>query len=122
MPVAKSPMIDAPVLVKRYVYDLHEAVADLNSTGAFTPPDPTAEAWIVEHLRSYHRLDVDELGALAYRSDVATVEERCGRLAQALTKRLYKLFRPMAMHAMEAAFTDIQFKHKVLSVSIYDIP
>lgn len=121
MTAAKLPMT-APVLVKRYVYDLHEAVAALNGTGGFVPPDPTARAWIIEHLRSYHFLDVDELGYLTHRSDIGTVDERCGRLSQALTKGLYKLFLPMSIHAMEAAFTDIQFKHDVLSISVYDLP
>jgi hypothetical protein len=107
-------------LRKRYVYDLSETVRQLDALGDFTPPDQTSQAWIVEHLRSHHLIDVDELDLLTRRSDIRKVDERCGRVPRALTKSLYRMFYPMTLHAMEAAFTDIHFKHNVLTVMVYD--
>lgn len=105
--------------VKRFVYDLGEAVGQLTNLGDFRGAEETPKAWIVEHLRSYHNLDVIELGPLTRLHDVEQVDLRCGRVAEVLTRDLYKMFFPMSVLAMEAEHTDMQFRHNVLTVDLY---
>lgn len=110
-----------PVPSKRFVYDLSAALGDLAAHGRFPPNDPTPKAWLVEHLRSYHQLEVDDLYPLTRRSDIRLIDERCPRVAQALTKSLYRMFRPMAFLAMEAHLTDMSLRHDQLTVTLYDV-
>lgn len=115
MPHSESPW--ATALVKRFVYDLHEVMVSLNLAGGYPVSAPAAKAWILEHLRSYHYIDVDEF---PQRISLIDLDARGGRVTAAITRQLYKLFHPMSIEATNACFTDVTFKNEVLTVSIYD--
>ena len=121
MTTSPSTMNDA-VLVKRYVYDLHDAVGLLHAAGNFPRDDPRPMAWVLDHLREYHFLDISDISHLVHNVYPTTreVDQRCGRLTHGCTQRLYRLFKPMAFEAAEATFLDMRVHCGILTVQLYE--
>jgi hypothetical protein len=106
-------------LVKRYVFDLNEVVGDLKTALQLSDEQTElARAWVIEHLREYHYLDVGLFNEPA--QEVKAVERRCPRFVDALNRSLYRLFVNMACHTCNAEFFDLSLRHDVLQVAVYD--
>lgn len=106
---------------RRYVFNLHEELTTIQVAGGYPPDSDVAKAWIVEHLRAYHYLDVGELHQLTHRNDINQVAERIGeRYSKWLHHALYRLFVDVAHRALEAAFVRVSFKNDHLSLLLYD--
>jgi hypothetical protein len=78
-------------------------------------------AWLAEHLRFYHRLDMP--GLLEYQIHVmlrAALNEHIDKTV-GLTKGVYRLLTPMTLQAHEAAFVDMRLTPAdQLRVTLYD--
>ena len=125
MTTSPSYLLDQPRpmrsvnLVKRYVFDLNEVVEDLKGTLSLTEEQTElARAWVIEHLREFHYLDVDTFPRKG--REITDVSRRCPRYVDALNRSLYGLFSPMAWHTFNTEFFDLSFRHDILSVDIYD--
>lgn len=118
-PIIGHAILPSMHLTHRYVYDLGDVVGTLQSLGDYPPEDDHAKAWIVNHLRSYHFLDTDGLLHIDGRCNPSDLDKRCGRWTDGLTRRLYRMFSPMAFEAQEAFFLDMQFQHSVLTIALY---
>jgi hypothetical protein len=110
-------------LVKRYVFDLNDVVAELQAVTDLSPEErELAKAWIINHLYEMHYLDVDLIHDLPWRrgNDVRGIEKRGGRYIHALNSSLWHLFREMSSHICNSEFFDASFRHNVLSVAVYN--
>jgi hypothetical protein len=110
-------------LVKRYVYDLNDVVAELQNMFDLSPEErELARAWIIDHLYQMHYLDVDLIQDLPLRCSnvVHRLEVRGGRYTPSLQSSLWHLFKDMALDVCNSEFFNASFRHNVLSVAVYN--
>jgi len=114
-----GPMRDDVQLVKRYVFDLNDVVGELKTILQLNDEQSElARAWVVEHLREYHYLDVQLFADVD--NVVRSASHRSPRYVDALNRSLYGLFARMAYHTSNAEFFDLTLRHNVLQVAVYD--
>ena len=104
---------------RRYVYDLQDVVEGLRAAALFRLAQAEIEAWILDELRlAYKVQDLEPCETIRMAQGVHDYQG-WGKLRQVTVRQLLALFDPMSHDYYDADYADVQFRHAVLTISLY---
>lgn len=104
---------------RRYVYDLQDVVEGLRAAAHYRLAQAEIEAWILNELRLAYKVQDLEPYETSRQAQGVHNHLEGDKLRHVFLRQLLVLFDPMSHEYYDADFADVQFRHAVLTISLY---